>query len=85
MTGEEIRLRVDALVMNLLNRQPGNSVPDELTLLAEGGGFDSITALRLLLLIEKEFGIVVEDKDIQPENFKSPTSLTRYIQRKLAL
>ena len=53
-------------------------------LLGEDSIFDSVTALQLTLAIEQEFGVVVEDADIKPENFKNLKCLTDYVREKLS-
>jgi acyl carrier protein len=55
-----------------------------LVLLGEDGLFDSVTALELVLAIEREFQIVVTDGDVTPENLGSIESMVRFIQKKLA-
>lgn len=55
-----------------------------LALLGEDGLFDSVTALELVLAIEREFQIVVADGDLTPENLGSIESMVRFIQKKLA-
>lgn len=58
---------------------------DEATLVFFGadGSQDSVTALKLIMQIEKEFGITVEDDEIAPENFAHIPQLVRYIEKKL--
>jgi len=85
MTTDEIRARICALVATLFDTEPEGEKPEEIILLGEGSHIDLITAFRLVLMIEKEFGIVIEDNDLKPDNLMSLPSLTRYVQRKLAL
>jgi acyl carrier protein len=37
-----------------------------------------------LLAVEEEFWIVVKDEDIRPENLKSLSCLTRFVEGKLS-
>jgi acyl carrier protein len=55
-----------------------------LILLGEDGVFDSVTALELVLAIEREFQIVVNDGDVTPENLGSIESIVKFIQAKSA-
>jgi len=53
-------------------------------LLGEEGAFDSVTALELLLALEKEFGIVVKDDDVQPANLRNLESIVNFVKAALA-
>jgi acyl carrier protein len=76
----EIHRRVVALVHEIV---PGAKDADDavpLVLLGEDGVFDSVTALELILALEKEFGIVVKDDEIQPGNLANVDSIARFVQ-----
>jgi acyl carrier protein len=49
-------------------------------LLGEEGAFDSVTALELVLALEKEFGIVVRDDDVAPENLRNVGSIVNFVK-----
>jgi acyl carrier protein len=80
---QEIRERLTALIESISYGQKGDAAKTTFILLGEDGMFDSVTALRLLLSIETEFGIVVEDSDLKPDNFGSLENLERYVTDKL--
>ena len=46
------------------------------------GFANSLFALQLVMFVEKEFGITVEDDDLQLENFNSVTAITRFVDSK---
>jgi acyl carrier protein len=46
-----------------------------------GLGLDSIDALELLVVFEKDFGVSVETEDIDFEAFSSVASLEAFVQR----
>jgi acyl carrier protein len=58
--------------------------PDELTddvpLLT--GVLNSIAIVDLVALLESEFGIVVENDDLDPENFSSIHAIVAFVERK---
>lgn len=83
MSRNAIRRRIEALVRRLYNAEEDEPLSEELVLLGEDGSFDSVAALQLLLAVEEEFGIVVQDEEIRPENLKSLSCLTRFIEGKL--
>lgn len=61
-------------------------VPDTLSAeesLLESGIIDSIGVLTVVTWLEQEFGFVVEDDEVLPENLESVASLVRYATAKL--
>jgi acyl carrier protein len=75
----EIHSRVVAIVRE---KVPGAKDADgavPFVLLGENGVFDSVTALELILGIEKEFGIVVKDDEIQPRNLANIDSIVSFV------
>jgi acyl carrier protein len=50
--------------------------------LLKDGLIDSMGILELVTFVEKEFGIVVSDEDLLPENFGSIRSLTEFVHNK---
>jgi acyl carrier protein len=57
------------------------SVSNDETLLTNGL-IDSLGILEVVSFVEKEFGIVVSDEDLLPENFGSISSLTNFVHEK---
>ena len=82
MNDAEIRSRVLRLVRQLVPESPHSN--EELILLGEGGGFDSVLALELLLALEAEFGIVMKDDDVQPKNLASVESIVSFVKDALS-
>jgi acyl carrier protein len=50
--------------------------------LLKNGLIDSLGILEVMTFVEKEFGIVVSDEDLLPENFGSIRSLTNFVHGK---
>jgi acyl carrier protein len=50
--------------------------------LLTNGLIDSLGILEVVSFVEKEFGIVVSDEDLLPENFGSISSLTNFVHKK---
>lgn len=50
-----------------------------------GGYVNSLFAMQLIAWIEKEYGLTVEDDDLQLSNFNSVNAITSFIARKPAL
>jgi acyl carrier protein len=46
------------------------------------GILDSLGLLRLIAYVEKEFGILIEDGEVIPENFESIETINRFIANK---
>jgi acyl carrier protein len=51
-------------------------------LLLNNGLIDSLGILDVVTFLEKEFGIVVFDEDLLPENFGSVHSLSKFVGQK---
>ncbi len=48
------------------------------------GFINSLAALQLVNFLEKEFGITVEDEDLDLDNFRTLNSMDGLLERKLA-
>jgi acyl carrier protein len=46
----------------------------------ESGILDSLTLLRLVVFLEKRFGITMGDADLLPENFASVNTICAYVR-----
>lgn len=68
---------------SFLFREGRDGVQDGQSLLAEGL-IDSTGILELVSYLEEQFGIVVEDQDIVPENLDSVAQIAAYVDSKLA-
>jgi len=58
---------------------PGGRAPRE----GERGELDSLAFLEFVELIEREFGIVVETRELEEANFATTASTTAFVERKL--
>ena len=85
MTRKEIHNHVEGLVKELYHQEDSASIAENFPVLGQDGVLDSVLALQLLLKIEERFGIVVGDDEIARENLASLASITKFIERKLAL
>ncbi len=50
--------------------------------LLKSGFIDSLGILEIVSFVEKEFGIVIADEELLPENFGSIHSLANFVQAK---
>lgn len=48
------------------------------------GFVNSLLAMQLVQFVEKEFGITIEDEDLDFENFRTITNIDALVERKLA-
>lgn len=71
-----IRERIVRIYSSL---SPGGRAPRE----GERGELDSLAFLEFVVLIEREFGIVVETRELDEANFATTASTTAYVRRKL--
>ena len=66
-------------VLNLEGMTP-DDIADDSELFGEGLGLDSIDALELIVLLEKNYGIKLKDPAQGKEIFKSVHVMAEYIQ-----
>lgn len=48
------------------------------------GFVNSLFAMQLVLFVENEFGLVVENEDLDIDNFRTVSAIARLIERKTA-
>jgi acyl carrier protein len=65
-------------VLNLEDMLP-EDIEDSAPLFGEGLGLDSIDALELIVLLEKNYGIKIKDPSIGKEIFQSVDTMADYI------
>ena len=82
MLAAEIEERVARVVRETVPES--NDLRGEFVLLGAEGVVDSVTALQLMLALEKEFGIVIQDADVQPDNLRNLDRIVRFVQAALA-
>jgi hypothetical protein len=73
---DDIRDRIARLYASLA---PGGRPLRE----GERGELDSLAFLEFIMLIEREFGIVVETRDLEEANFATTASTVAYVRGKL--
>jgi len=66
-------------VLNLEGVKP-EEIQDDAELFGEGLGLDSIDALELIVLLEKNYGIKLKDPAQGKEIFKSVRIMAEYVQ-----
>jgi len=66
-------------VLNLEGMKP-EEIADDSLLFGEGLGLDSIDALELIVLLEKNYGIKLKDPAQGKEIFKSVRTMAEYVQ-----
>lgn len=74
------KLRIEIIKqLNLEDLKPEDIDPDA-ALFGEGLGLDSIDALELIVLLEKNYGIKIEDPKDGKRIFASIRTMAKYIQ-----
>jgi len=68
---------------NFLFREDRSDLKDTESLL-DAGLIDSTGVLELVAFLEQEFGIVVADAEIVPDNLDSIAAIARFVDRKHA-
>jgi len=79
---ESARQSVRDFVMESAQTKGVLTVTDEESLV-ENGVMDSLEFFRLVGFLEDNLEIVVEDKDVQLENFQSVAAILRYVESKV--
>lgn len=75
---------IEARVRNFIHEQ--FPATDELLAdesLLESGVIDSIGVLTLVTWLEQEFGFIIDDDEVVPENLESVGNLVRFVSHKL--
>jgi acyl carrier protein len=65
--------------LNLEDITPSD-IQDDAPLFGEGLGLDSIDALELFVLLDKQYGIKLKDKEEGKQVFRSVNSMAAYIE-----
>ena len=69
--------------LKLEDLRPEDIVDDE-PLFGEGLGLDSLDAIELVVLVQRNFGLTMQDQEEARQAFASVDALTAYIEAKLA-
>ncbi len=75
------KLKVEIIEALNLEKLEADGVDTEASLFNEGLGLDSIDALELIVLMEKEYGIKIEDPKKGKEIFYSIRSMADFITK----
>jgi acyl carrier protein len=67
-------------LLNLVDVTP-ESFNENAQLVGGELGIDSIDVLEMVVMIEKDYGVVINNQEIGKEVFASLTSLARYIEK----
>ncbi|WP_103069770.1 phosphopantetheine-binding protein [Aquimarina sediminis] len=78
---EALKLELKENIIEQLNLEDFTSsdIADDDALFGDGLGLDSIDALELIVILDKDYGIKITDPQEGKEIFKSITSLASYI------
>jgi acyl carrier protein len=79
---EELILELKKEIIDVLNLEgiKPEAIEDDSELFGSGLGLDSIDALELIVLLEKNYGIKLKDPAQGKEIFKSVRTMAEYIQ-----
>ena len=80
---EELILKLKKEIIEVLNLEDikPEDIDDNAPLFGEGLSLDSIDALELIVLMEKNYGIKIKDPNEGTEIFKSITVMAEYINK----
>jgi acyl carrier protein len=78
---EELILELKQEIIKSLNLEDvkPEDIDDDAPLFGEGLGLDSIDALELIVMIEKKYGIKLDNPSKSKEIFKSVSTMAKYI------
>ena len=62
----------------------GESLSDDVGLLGQGIGLDSIEVLRVVVALEEEFDLTIDDQSLRSEVFATIGALVRFIEERIA-
>ncbi len=80
---DAFRTRIKQAIIDSLGLEglTPESIADDAPLFGdEGLGLDSVDALELMVVFEKDFGITIDTEDIVPGTFDSVASIEKLIQ-----
>ncbi|HEY9645349.1 MAG TPA: acyl carrier protein [Chroococcidiopsis sp.] len=80
-TGTPMQTQIRQFILDKFPRISEDELSADLDLLGTNL-IDSLGVLELVSFVESEFGVVVEDDDLLPENFQSINCLIGFIQGK---
>lgn len=81
---EDINRRIRrVLIEKLLSEVDPEEIEDDTPLIELGVGVDSVATLELLLELESEFGISIDESDIDHNLLENIDSITEYVFERL--
>jgi acyl carrier protein len=82
-SGGGIRERIKAVIIESLGLEgmTPEMIDDDAPLFGEGLGLDSVDALELMVVLEKDFGVQIDNQEIDPEAFASVAALERFVRQ----
>lgn len=75
---EELKIK---LVQTLGLSTPPEEIDPEMPLLGAGLGIDSIDTLELVVLVEKDYGVKINNREAGVQAFASVAALAEYIRQ----
>lgn len=80
----ELEAKLKDQIIELLNLEDVNpsEVDNDANLFGDGLGLDSIDALELIVMFDKEYGIKLKDTEEGKQVFQSITTMADYIRSK---
>ena len=81
---EELKNEIKEMIIRDLKLQgvEVSDIKDDDPLFEEGLGLDSLDAVELVVLVQKNFGVQIEDMDEGQIAFRSVNSLARFIDER---
>lgn len=76
-------MEINAKVRKFLSRFVGGKTFDDADNIFEKGLVNSLFAMQLVAFIENDFGITMQNEDLELENFKDVNSIVALIESKL--
>lgn len=83
---ENLKQQLKEIVVRDLKLQDVNpeDIGDDAPLFEEGLGLDSLDAVELVVLVQKHFGVQIEDMEEGKEAFRSINALAGFIEQRRA-
>ncbi|MGZ8209475.1 MAG: acyl carrier protein [Burkholderiales bacterium] len=78
----EILSRVQTILRRLRLAPDGELLGEDVGLLGQGIGLDSIEILRVVAAVEDEFDLTIDDQSLKPEFFVTVGTLVAFIQER---
>ena len=79
MTVEDIKARTRAFIVKAF---PNHAIQDDEDVFALGF-VNSLFAMQLVMFVEKEFGMTVEDDDLNIDNFRTVNAIANLVGSKV--